>query len=300
MLFYRSWSKIEQIVLTMLCKLTYLEASWTPIDELNRFFSSNGCNSSIDILWNNISTPQEAACHVFAHSWVTFDQLVPIFKTGIGQLKNGHLFMECPFCGDDWCVGGKREMNSWIRNQVGLEFIQIHIQGTIKSQWSWKWKIIIKYFKWIIICAYQWWRTQLGRSIGSSWCRLVVLHQVFWCRGHKLPHCRPWRHNRSVPKLYESSRRHCKARRLLWRLLELGKSQTPILLSCHNQPKVVPWAGKWSRNQFLHQMNGKSWNPGVQSSCPIVFGFYQGLGQWLPCQWCSVHGHNCWQHLLCQ
>ena len=142
--------------------------------------------------------------------------------------------------------------------------------------------------------------TQLERWVDSSWCKLVVLHQVFWCRDHKWPRCRPWRHNRNAPKLYESSRQHCKARRPQLRLLELGKLQTPTWLSFHNQLKAFPWEGRWSLNQFHHQMNGKSWNPGVQNNCPIIFGFYQGLGQWLPCQWCSVHEHSCWQHLLFQ
>ena len=35
---------------------------------------------------------------------------------------------------DDWCVCGQREVDTWVRYQVGLELCQIDIQGTIESQ----------------------------------------------------------------------------------------------------------------------------------------------------------------------
>jgi hypothetical protein len=35
---------------------------------------------------------------------------------------------------DDWCIGGKHEVDSWVRDQVSLEFSNVHIQSTIKPQ----------------------------------------------------------------------------------------------------------------------------------------------------------------------
>jgi hypothetical protein len=37
-------------------------------------------------------------------------------------------------CGDDGCVADERIVDSWIRNQVRLELVQIDVQGTIKTK----------------------------------------------------------------------------------------------------------------------------------------------------------------------
>jgi hypothetical protein len=42
--------------------------------------------------------------------------------------------VECLVGRDDGCVGSEREMDSWERHQVGLEFVQIDVQGTVESQ----------------------------------------------------------------------------------------------------------------------------------------------------------------------
>ena len=36
--------------------------------------------------------------------------------------------------GDDWGVGGEREVDTWVGYQVGLELCQVNIEGTIKSE----------------------------------------------------------------------------------------------------------------------------------------------------------------------
>ena len=35
--------------------------------------------------------------------------------------------------GNDWCVGGQWEVNTWVWHQVSLEFVQIDIQSTVES-----------------------------------------------------------------------------------------------------------------------------------------------------------------------
>ena len=35
---------------------------------------------------------------------------------------------------DDWSIGGQGEVDTWIGHQVSLEFCQVDIQGSIKSQ----------------------------------------------------------------------------------------------------------------------------------------------------------------------
>ena len=38
--------------------------------------------------------------------------------------------------GDDWGVGGQREMDTWVWYQVGLELCQVDVEGTIESEGS--------------------------------------------------------------------------------------------------------------------------------------------------------------------
>ena len=111
----------------------YLETSWTPIDELNGSLGLDLCNGSVDIFWHNITTVEETACHIFAMSWIAFDHLIGWFETGSGDFAYAQLLVEGSIGGDDGSVGGKREMNSWVWNQVSLEFIQIDIESSVEA-----------------------------------------------------------------------------------------------------------------------------------------------------------------------
>jgi hypothetical protein len=36
--------------------------------------------------------------------------------------------------GDDWSVGDQWVVDTWVRNQVGLELVQVDVQGTIETE----------------------------------------------------------------------------------------------------------------------------------------------------------------------
>jgi len=36
--------------------------------------------------------------------------------------------------GDDGSVGDKREVDTWVGHQVGLELGQVHVEGTVEAQ----------------------------------------------------------------------------------------------------------------------------------------------------------------------
>ena len=40
---------------------------------------------------------------------------------------------------DNWGVWGQHKVNSWIWDQVSLEFSNIDVQSTIESQWGGQW-----------------------------------------------------------------------------------------------------------------------------------------------------------------
>jgi len=113
-----------------------LKASRTPINKLDSALGLDGGNSSINILGHNITPVEEAASHVFAMAWITFDHLIGRLKAGICYLSDRKLLMISFLRGDDRCIGHKREVDPGIWHQVGLKLGKIHIESTIESKRS--------------------------------------------------------------------------------------------------------------------------------------------------------------------
>lgn len=67
-------------------------------------------------------------------SWVAFDHLICGLEACIGDLGNSQLLVVCFLRRNYGGVSYQRKMDSWVRNEVGLEFGQVDIQCTIKSQ----------------------------------------------------------------------------------------------------------------------------------------------------------------------
>jgi len=67
-------------------------------------------------------------------SWITFSHHVHWLEDSVGKLGNGELLVVGLLCGDDGSVRAKHEVDSWIRNQVGLELIDIDVERTSKSK----------------------------------------------------------------------------------------------------------------------------------------------------------------------
>jgi len=113
-----------------------LEASWAPVDELDGALGLDGGDGGVDVFGDDISSVQEATRHVFAVARVAFHHLVGGFEASVGDLSDGELFMVGLFGGDDRSVGGQREVDSGVRDQIGLELGQIHVQGAVEPQGS--------------------------------------------------------------------------------------------------------------------------------------------------------------------
>jgi hypothetical protein len=71
----------------------YLEASGAPIDELDGTLGLDGGNGSLDILGNNITTVEQAACHVFAFTRISLDHLVASLEASKCHLSDRVLFV---------------------------------------------------------------------------------------------------------------------------------------------------------------------------------------------------------------
>jgi hypothetical protein len=108
-------------------------------------------DSGVDVFGNNISSVQQATGHVLSLPGVALDHLVVALETSDSHLGNRVGLMEgysssalifanyrkLTLVGrDDGCVGSKREVDSGERDQIGLELVQIDVQGTVESKRS--------------------------------------------------------------------------------------------------------------------------------------------------------------------
>jgi hypothetical protein len=113
---------------------TDLETGRAPVDELNGALGLDGGNSSVGVLGNNITTVQQTAGHVLAVTGVALDHLVVGLEASIGDLRDRELLVVSLGGGDNGSIGDQGEMNTGVRNQVGLELVQVHVEGTIETE----------------------------------------------------------------------------------------------------------------------------------------------------------------------
>ena len=113
---------------------TDLETSWAPVDELDGALGLEGGNSSVGVLWNDITTVQQAGGHVLSVAWVALNHLVVWLEAGHGDLLDRVGLVGSLSRGDNWSVGNEWEVNTWVWNQVGLELVEIDVEGTIEAE----------------------------------------------------------------------------------------------------------------------------------------------------------------------
>jgi hypothetical protein len=115
---------------------TTLESSRAPIDELNGSLGLDDGDGSSDILGDDVSSVHEAARHVLAVSGITLGHHVGRFEESVGQFSNGVLFVVDLVLAYYGSVRAEHEVNSGIRNQVGLELVDIDVEGSIETKRS--------------------------------------------------------------------------------------------------------------------------------------------------------------------
>jgi len=65
-----------------------LETGRAPVNELDGSLGLDGGDSGVDILWDDITSVHEAACHVLSVSWVTLGHHGCGFESRVGNLGN--------------------------------------------------------------------------------------------------------------------------------------------------------------------------------------------------------------------
>merc|ERR1712080_529380 len=111
-----------------------LETSWAPVDELDGSLGLDGGDGGVDILGDDITSVHEAASRVLSVSWVALGHHGGWLEGGVGDLSDGELLVVSLLGGDNWGVGGKHEVDSWVWHEVGLELGDIDVKGTVESE----------------------------------------------------------------------------------------------------------------------------------------------------------------------
>lgn len=86
------------------------------------------------VLGNDITAVEQASGHVLAETGVALDHLVAGLEAGHGHLHDGVGLVGGLGGGDDGGVGDQREVDTGVRHQVGLELIEINVEGAIETQ----------------------------------------------------------------------------------------------------------------------------------------------------------------------
>merc|ERR1719317_487971 len=115
---------------------TNLESCRTPVNKLDAPLSLDGCDGSVHILGDHISSVEKTASHVLAMTGIALHHLVSRLKTSIGDLRHSNLLMVSLLSRDDGSIGHKREVDPRVRHQVSLELRKVNVQSSIKSKGS--------------------------------------------------------------------------------------------------------------------------------------------------------------------
>merc|ERR1719391_1678623 len=111
-----------------------LEACGTPVHKLDTPLALDGGDCSVDVLGHNVATVEHAAGHVLAVPGIAFHHGIGRLEARIGDLCYAQRLMIGFLCRDDRSVGHQREVNPRIWDQIGLKFIQVHVQSSIKAE----------------------------------------------------------------------------------------------------------------------------------------------------------------------
>jgi hypothetical protein len=93
-------------------------------------------DGGVGVLGDNITTVQQTTGHVLAVTGIALDHLVVGLETGVGDFSDRQLLVVGLGGRDDGGIGDQGEVNTRVRNQIGLELVQIDVEGTIETKRS--------------------------------------------------------------------------------------------------------------------------------------------------------------------
>lgn len=121
-------------VLGSLVADTNLETSGAPVDELDGALGLESGDGSVGVVGDDVTAVEQAGSHVLAVAGVALDHLVVGLEAGHGHLLDRVGLVSGLVGRDDGSVGNEREVDSGVGDQVGLELVQIDVEGTIETE----------------------------------------------------------------------------------------------------------------------------------------------------------------------
>ena len=113
---------------------TNLEASWAPVHELDRALRLEMRHRTVNLLGNHITAVEQAGRHIFAIARITLDHLVVGFEAGARDLRDRVGFVRGLGSRDHRSVGNEREVDARIGHKVGLELVQVDVEGAVEPE----------------------------------------------------------------------------------------------------------------------------------------------------------------------
>jgi hypothetical protein len=113
---------------------TDLETSWAPVDELDGALGLERGNSLVNNLGNDVSTVKQAGGHVLAVARVALDHLAVWLEAGHADLLHAVGLVGSLGGRNDWRIGDQREVDTWVWDQVGLELVQVDVEGAVEAK----------------------------------------------------------------------------------------------------------------------------------------------------------------------
>jgi len=111
-----------------------LEASGTPVDELDGPLGLDGGDGEVDVLGDDITAVHEAARHVLAVARIALGHHGGRFEDRVGNFGNGQLLVVGLLGGDDGSVRGQHEVDAGVGDEVGLELGNVDVEGTVEAE----------------------------------------------------------------------------------------------------------------------------------------------------------------------
>ena len=90
----------------------------------------------MSVVGNNVTTVQQAGSHVLSLAGIALDHLVVGLEARHGHLLDRVGLVSGLSSRDNGGISDQREVNSGVGDQVGLELVEINVQGTIEAERS--------------------------------------------------------------------------------------------------------------------------------------------------------------------
>jgi hypothetical protein len=111
-----------------------LEASGAPFNKVEGGLGLDGGNGLATVTRNDITAVKKSNGHVLSVARVTDNHLVVGLEALEGEVANLEALVRAAVGRNDRGVGDERVVDTRVRHQVGLEFVQIDVKGTVETK----------------------------------------------------------------------------------------------------------------------------------------------------------------------